>query len=338
MPLTCHFGRLTIAQRKIPVSWCLRVFVVYPSNRGNRAGAGLEKATGPGYNPRVSLDETALRSLVALLDDEDPRSLQLVRSRLFDLGTAVIPYLEAARESSAPEFAARLDEMTGELRYRELKDGFLKLAAERIPDLETGAFLLSRFVRPGADPAVYRAWLDRVARAVADAIPEDASTSESAKRLSAHLFQSMGFSGNETNYYDPDNSCLSRVIDTRRGIPVTLSILYLLVAKRIRLPVYGVGTPGHFLLGFREEGEAHFLDAFRQGRRLETAEVRRMLVRNGYEFRPEYLKPCGPREILARMMRNLLSIYQKTGAVERAEKLSILVEIVMTGREPGDDA
>jgi regulator of sirC expression with transglutaminase-like and TPR domain len=297
----------------------------------------LEKATPPGSNPGVSLDETALRSLVALLDDEDPRSLELVRSRLFDVGIAAIPYLEAARDVSPPEFAARLDAMTDELRFRELKRDFLILAAERVPDLETGAFLLSRFVRPRVDAAVYRQWLDRVAEAVSDAVPEDATTSEGAKRLSSHLFQSMGFAGNETNYYDPDNSCLSRVIDTRRGIPVTLSILYLLVAKRLKLPVYGVGTPGHFLLGFREGGEANFLDAFRQGRPLDAAEVRRMLVRNGYEFRPEYLKPCGPREILARMMRNLLSIYQKTGAVERAERLSVLVEIILTGRAAGDE-
>ena len=238
---------------------------------------------------------------------------------------------------SAPEFAARLDEMTGELRFRELRGAFLTLAAERVPDLEAGAFLLSRFVRPNADPGVYRLWLDRVALAVSDGIPDDASTAEAVKRLSAHLFQSMGFAGNETNYYDPDNSCLSRVIDTRRGIPVTLSILYLLVAKRLKLPVYGVGTPGHFLLGFREGGDAHFLDAFRHGRMLEASAVRRMLVRNGYEFRPEYLKPSGPREILARMMRNLLSIYQKTGAAGRAEKLSVLVEIIVTGRVPVDD-
>jgi regulator of sirC expression with transglutaminase-like and TPR domain len=290
----------------------------------------------PGYNPGVSLDETALRSLVALLDDEDPRSLELVRSRLFDVGSKAIPFLEAARRGSEPEFAARLDSMADELRYRELKRDFLALAAERVPDLESGAFLLSRFVRPEVDPAVYRLWMDRVATAAAEGAREDASTSESARHLAAHLFQSMGFTGNEANYYDPDNSCLTRVIDTRRGIPVTLSLLYLLIAKRLKLPVYGVGTPGHFLLGFREGGDAHFLDAFRQGRALDSSEVRRMLVRNGYEFRPEYLKPCGPRELLARMMRNLLSIYQKTGALERAERLSELVEIVVTGREPGN--
>jgi regulator of sirC expression with transglutaminase-like and TPR domain len=295
-------------------------------------------AAGPGYNPGVSLDETALRSLVALLDDEDPRSLDLVRRHLLDVGPRAIPFLEAARSGSEPGFAARLDGVADELRYRELKRDFVALASQRVPDLEAGAFLLSRFVRPGADTGVYRLWLDRVAASVDADIPEDATTAEAARQLSAHLFQGMGFAGNEANYYDPDNSCLTRVIDTRRGIPVTLSLVFLLVAKRLKLPVYGVGTPGHFLLGFREGGDAHFLDAFRQGRPLDSRAVRRMLVRNGYEFRPGYLRPCPPRELLARMMRNLLSVYQKTGAAERASRLSTLVEIVLTGREPGDDA
>jgi regulator of sirC expression with transglutaminase-like and TPR domain len=280
----------------------------------------------------VSLDAAALRSLVSLLDDDDPRSLSLVRERLFDAGEAALPYLEEARIASTPELAARFDAVADELRQRDLRARFAALASERVPDLEEGALLLSRFGHARTDPAVYRAWLDRVAAAAGETIPEDAETGEAARRLSTHLFQAMGFAGNEANYYDPDNSYLSRVIDTRRGIPVTLSVLFLLVARRLRLAVYGVGTPGHFLLGFKEAGEPCFLDPFRQGRRMEASEVRRMLVRNGYEFKPEYLRPCGPREILARMMRNLLSIYQKTGAAEKAARLSELVELVVTGR------
>jgi regulator of sirC expression with transglutaminase-like and TPR domain len=282
----------------------------------------------------VSLDDGALRSLVDLLDDEDPRSLEMVRRQILNVGAPILPFLEAARDASPPELAARFDAMAEELRFQDLKRDFAALAAQRVPDLEAGAFLLARFVRPSADGAVYSRWLDRVAAAVDDELPEDATLTEAARRLSAHLFQAMGFAGNEANYYDPDNSCLTRVIDTRRGIPVSLSALYLLVAKRLRLSVYGVGTPGHFLIGFREDGEPRFLDAFRAGKLMDSAEVKRMLVRNGYEFREEYLKPCGPREILARMMRNLLSIYQKSGAVDRAERLSALVEIVLTGREP----
>lgn len=286
----------------------------------------------------MSLDDKALRSLVSLLDDEDPRSLRLVRERLLDAGAAALPYLEEARAASEPAFAARLDAVADELRFHDLSAEFTALAAQRVPDLEVGALLLSRFGHPRVDSAVYRAWLDRVAAAAADEIPEDAGPTESVRRLAAHLFQAMAFSGNEANYYDPDNSYLSRVIDTRRGIPVTLSVLFLLLAKRLRIPAYGVGTPGHFLLGYREDGEAHYLDPFRQGRRMTAPEVKRMLVRNGYEYKPEYLRPCGPRDILARMMRNLLSIYQKTGSTERAERLSTLVELVVTGRDDEREA
>jgi regulator of sirC expression with transglutaminase-like and TPR domain len=296
--------------------------------------AALENDTCPGYNPGVSLNETALRSLVALLDDEDPRSLELVRRHLLDVGVTAIPFLEEARSASAPELAARLDEMATELRFQDLKAEFEQLARQRVPDLEKGALLVSRFVRPGADADVYARWLDRVAAAIGEELADDATTEEATRRLSAHLFQSMGFAGNEANYYDPDNSCLTRVIDTRRGIPVTLSILYLLVAKRLRMAIFGVGTPGHFLLGYRHDGEVRYLDTFRAGQPLDASEVRRMLVRNGYEYRPEYLKPCGPREILLRMMRNLLSIYQKTGDASRAERLSVLVEVVLTGDAP----
>lgn len=285
----------------------------------------------------MSLDETALRSLVCLLDDEDPHSLDLVRRRILEMGNLILPYLEDARRGSAAPFCERLEQMSEEVRFQDLRSGFQALAAERIPDLETGCLLLSRFGHPDADIDRCKAWLDRTAATAANEIPDDAGTGEAAKRLAAHLFQSLGFAGNTDDYYAPDNSYISRVIDTRRGIPVSLSALYLLLAKRLGLPVYGIGTPGHFLLGYRKNGEQHFIDSFKKGKPLDISEVRRMLVRNGYEFHSEYLRPCGPRDILARMMRNLLSIYQKTGDQPRAERLSALIEIVTDGGAPEEE-
>lgn len=283
------------------------------------------------------LDETQLRSLVTLLDDEDPRSYNQVRRQVLGIGSAILPFLEELRARCGPGLAARVDEVAAEVRFRALRSEFAALAADRQPDLEAGALLLSRFGHAGADAAVYRAWLDRIAASVAEDIREDAEPLEAVRVLSSHLFQSLGFAGNETRYYDPDNSYLSRVIDTRRGIPVTLSVLFLLLAKRLSLPVYGVGTPGHFLIGFREDGEQRFLDAFQKGRIMALPEVKRMLVRNGYDYRPEFTRAVGPRDILVRMMRNLISIYQKMGAVSRAERLSTLVEIVLTGRDSIED-
>ncbi|MEW5884648.1 MAG: transglutaminase-like domain-containing protein [Armatimonadota bacterium] len=280
----------------------------------------------------MSLDDAALRHLIGLLDDEDPRSLGLVRERILEQGERALPFLDELRRASpALPLAQRAAELAEQLRFLALEGEFAALAAAPAPDLEEGAFLVSRFGQPGADPSVYRAWLDRVAAAVAEDMPEE-DPEAGVRRLTEHLFKSLGFAGNEADYYDPDNSYLTRVIDTRRGIPVTLTILFLLVAKRLKLPVYGVGTPGHFLAGFRAAGEPLFVDCFRKGRLMTLAEARRMLVRNGYDYRPEYVRACPPRDILARMMRNLISIYQKSGAVARAERLSSLVETLLTGR------
>ena len=281
----------------------------------------------------MPLDAKALRSLVTLLEEEDPASLALVRSKILGVGAVIMPYLDEMRHAATPEMAVRLESVAGELRFQDLRRDFARLSLAKTPDLEDGALLISRFGFADVDAAVYRSWLDRVAGAVAADMPADAGIGESMRRLSNHVFQALGFAGNETRYYDADNSYLSRVIDTRRGIPVTLTVLMLLLARRLRLPLYGVGTPGHFLAGFKDGSTALFIDCFRGGQLMTLSEVKRMLVRNGYDWRPELGKPVGSREILARMLRNLISIYQKTGAVDRAERLSTLVEIVLTGRD-----
>lgn len=283
----------------------------------------------------MPLDEKELRSLVTLLEEEDPASLALVRSKILGVGTAIMPYLDELRPAASPEMAVRLESVAGELRFQDLRRDFVRLSLAKTPDLEEGSLLISRFGFADVDAPVYTAWLDKIAAEVTAEIPADAGIAESVRRLTNHVFHGLGFAGNETRYYDPDNSYLSRVIDTRRGIPVTLTVLILLLARRLRLPVYGVGTPGHFLAGFKEGGSSLYVDCFRGGQLMSLPEVKRMLVRNGYDWRPELGKPVGSRDILARMLRNLISIYQKTGSAERAERLSTLVEIVLTGRDAG---
>ena len=149
-------------------------------------------------------------------------------------------------------------------------------------------------------------------------------------QLTVRLFQELGFKGNSARYYDPANSFLDRVIDTKLGIPISLSIIVLLLAKRLRLPVVGAGLPGHFMVRFTGARQVFFLDAYHQGRLLTRNQCRQFLLRSGYAFREEFLNPSDSRETLARMMRNLLSVYQRGGQSAQAERLSLLVELVLT--------
>lgn len=276
-----------------------------------------------------TFDERELRSLVGLLDEEDPKSLELVRGQIMSIGEPVIPFLEELREASPGALGQRADVMTRELRNGALQREFRDLAKQTDVDLERGALLVAKFGYPGFDPGLYTKWLDQVADRVRGELPQDGDTTLSLQRAAAVLFQTLGFAGNEARYYDPDNSFMNRVIDTRRGIPVTLSILFLLVAKRLQLPAYGVGAPGHFLVGFKSGPYPCFLDAFHKGKLLDVSEVRRLLARSGYQFKPEFLTPCSNREIVLRLLRNLIAIYDKMGSTERAERLGALAEILL---------
>ena len=275
--------------------------------------------------------ESELRSLARLLDDEDPRSLELVRKQILLVGEPILPFLQEL-EGQPGETAERAAAVARELRFKRLRREFAAVANAAEPDLEEGALLLSRFAYPDIRFETYSTWIDHVAMQVQDALPPEADTVAIFQRLNSHLFQALGFCGNEAHFFDPDNSYLSRVIDTRRGVPVSLSALYLLLAKRLNLPAYGVAAPGHFLVGLRAGSHSCYLDPYHRGRLLDLNEVRRMLLRSGYEFRPEYVVPCSPRDILATMLRNLIAIYDKSGHTAQAEMLSSLVEILLTAR------
>jgi regulator of sirC expression with transglutaminase-like and TPR domain len=149
--------------------------------------------------------------------------------------------------------------------------------------------------------------------------------------LNEYLFTELGFRGNTDNYYDPDNSYLNRVLERRTGIPITLSVIYLELAKQIGFPMVGIGMPGHFLIRPEFEGAGIFVDAFHQGEVLfrEDCEVRlQQIYQQPVKLEPRFLNPLSNRQILARMLANLKFIYinqqQFTKALEIIELILIL--------------
>ncbi|MBI5208435.1 MAG: hypothetical protein HY927_00515 [Elusimicrobia bacterium] len=279
-----------------------------------------------------TLTETEMRSLVTLLDDEDQDSVNIVRSEILKIGEPMLPYLDEFRASCAAGVASLVEAIKLDVRFQGLRESFERFALEPDFDLEEGAFLLCRFGYPQVERTPYVEWLEKAAEDVRSGQPLGTDAYTTMQRLNVRLFRELGFTGNEENYYDPDNSFLNRVIETRRGIPVTLSVLYLLIARRLGLPVHGVGTPGHFLVGFTEpQGGVFFIDPFHGGKLMTTQEVQRMLIRSGYDYRADMLNRVSNREIVVRMMRNLIAVYHKAGSVVRAEKLGALVDVMLKG-------
>jgi len=193
--------------------------------------------------------------------------------------------------------------------FRELFISQLQLPEEK-QDLALSALYLAGEHYPSLDVEGHLAHLDRLAAEAQQQAGSSAGQDTLFRSLSQYLFEEAGFSGNGQDYYDADNSFLNRVLETRRGIPITLSLVYLEVGRRLGLNCYGVGLPGHFLVGLAELDL--YLDAFNGGLLLSAADCRRQ-VAEGYgsqvRWQEEYLAPCSNREILFRMLTNLKYIF-----------------------------
>jgi regulator of sirC expression with transglutaminase-like and TPR domain len=180
-------------------------------------------------------------------------------------------------------------------------------------DVARAALCFARAIAyPELDVARSLADLADLARAVRTAVPASAPISQKAVLLAEFLFQTRGFRGNVDDYGDPRNSYLNAVLERRLGIPISLSVLYVDVAGRLAIPAYGVGLPGHFIVGVSTEEGPWYFDPFHGGGRLAQSDCARLVqLTTGYSgpFRPAWLEPAPPRDVLARMLYNLRALY-----------------------------
>lgn len=261
----------------------------------------------PSSSPERSA--TNIDALVHLLSDHDLRVVRQIHRHLVDAGREAIPVLrEALGDCDDPTLAARISAVIGDIAQADVDQHWDELlqSSERELDLEAGAFLIARAGDPQVETAPYRQRLDAMA---AELNPLSSGTPRQVVRhLNEYLFHTLRFRGNTQQYYDPNNSFLHRVLDDRVGIPISLSIVYLLLGQRLHVPVAGVGLPGHFLVGLRTEPV--FIDCFHQGALLTEKDCARLLRDYGVEFDRRYLEPCSHAHILARMLRNLIAVYE----------------------------
>jgi regulator of sirC expression with transglutaminase-like and TPR domain len=188
-------------------------------------------------------------------------------------------------------------------------------------DLAQAALLMAQcFIGP-FQVGHYLSKLDAIAASLEDSIALAATDIEKIELLSDHLLNDQGFSGYEEDYYHPDNSMLNRVLETGRGIPITLSLIYIEVGQRLGLPVWGIGIPRHFIIGYGDVENAVYLDAFDGGKILNESDCFRLSgigINHAASFKAKFLKPVPKRSILFRMLLNLKHIYLSRKDWERA--------------------
>ena len=185
-------------------------------------------------------------------------------------------------------------------------------------DLTRAALLIAATEYPGLSIERELFRIDEIAEGIAPRMDDDTPLYQ-LNTLSEYLFDELKFAGNHTNYHDPRNSFLNDVIERRVGIPITLSLLYIEVGKRLGVPLLGIGMPGHFIVRHRDESDV-FVDPFHGGILLsedECAERVKQVTQGALTWDRSYLRPVRSREFIARMLRNLKVVYLQRRNYER---------------------
>ncbi len=217
--------------------------------------------------------------------------------------------------------AERLRELSKAAHAAQVRERLVSVLQpdEGEPDLLHAALLIAALDNDELDVEFYRQAVDDMAAEFRESLDAAAPPDEQLDAFHRFLFEQQGFHGSRTNYYTASNSYLNEVIDDREGLPITLSLLYVELARRVGIDAVGIGLPGHFIVQVKlPDEEPRLIDVFDRGRVMSKDEAQQQVLGRGLEWDDEYLRPQTPREVITRMLRNLLNLANNESNAEAA--------------------
>ena len=257
--------------------------------------------------------------LVADIPTPRPPRQELI-DEVADAGEGSRSALEA-RALSLERQAQRLRELSLAVHERRIRERLSSILAEDPSevDLLHAALLIAALDNDELDVDVYLETVSDMAEEFLASLPDELSEADRLAAFHTYLFEEQGFHGSRTNYYGASNSYLNEVIDDREGLPITLSVLYIELARRVGIDAVGIGLPGHFVVQWAPaDGEPKLIDVFDRGREMTAEEAVAQATGRGLVWDEEYLRPQTPDEIITRMLRNLINVANNAEDAEAA--------------------
>jgi regulator of sirC expression with transglutaminase-like and TPR domain len=278
-------------------------------------------------------------ALITLLDDPDEDIYCQVKDRFITLGPPAIPHLETAWENSFDAMMQkRIETIIRNINFEALQKALKHWAEHEQDDLFKGVCMIARYQYPDLDENKLKKQIQQLKQDVWLEIHDDLTALEKIKIINHILFEVHQFSGNITNYHAPQNSFINVVLETKKGNPVILSVVYALVCKELNIPVFGVNLPQHFVLAYvndyanlydtnhktLSDNILFYVNPFSKGLIFQQKDIDSFLKQLNIEPENKYYLPCSNLEILKRVLNNLVFSFEKLGYIEKVEELKSL--------------
>ena len=281
------------------------------------------------------MNDPEVKALISLLDDSDQEVFTHIEEKLVSLGTHVIPMLEDAwSHAFDPILQHRIANIVHKIQFDMLLEDLKIWIHTHSDDLLEGALLVARYQYPELDRDKILQFIATIKKDIWLELNESLTALEQVNVMNHIFFTKYGFAGNTTNYHAPQNSYINCAIESKKGNPLALSTLYLLVTKSLGLPIYGVNLPEHFILSYLEvrEGEEgntgrvlFYINPFSKGSVFGKGDIDQFVKKLKLDPQNTYYQPCSNKDMILRMLRNLSYSYQKLGDTEKVDEIGLMI-------------
>ena len=282
----------------------------------------------------MELDDKNLRALVSLLNDDDMEVVSHVKEKIISIGGTMIPYLEQEWEKTLlPAAQKRIENLIHTLQFETLEKRLTEWSANGAEDMLEGMWIVATYqypdleldkLRADFEQIYYEAWLEMKP----DLLPFD-----QIKALNTTIFSKLRFSANTKNFHSPSNSMLNIVLESRKGNPISLCVVYTLVAQKLKMPVFGVNLPNLFICSYKNEQTQFYINVFNKGLIFSKADIDNYIAQLNLAPLDIFYEPCSNIDIIRRVMRNLIVSFEKNGEKEKVEEIKALINCLVGGQE-----
>jgi regulator of sirC expression with transglutaminase-like and TPR domain len=279
----------------------------------------------------MTMTREEIQALLQLLDDPNVEVNQTVTTRILEQGPTILPDLEAAWEGSMdPTLQDRIINLIQEIQTQYNHNQLQNWVQTEQNDLMKGVFLISRYQYPDLEMKELEISLDRIIKDVWLELNNNLTALEKVRILNHIIYDVHGFTKNTKNFYSPQNSFINQVLETGKGNPISLAVVYSIIAQRLNLPIFGVNLPKNFILAYKDvlvsgsgfdevaEDILFYINPYNKGAVLGRREIEYFLKQQKIEPQESHFQPCSNLEIIIRILHNLITAYHKSGYREKA--------------------
>ncbi len=278
-------------------------------------------------------------ALITLLDDPDDGIYSEVKNRFIILGPPAIPHLETAWENSFDALMQkRIEGIIHTIQFKALQDALKYWAEYEQEDLFKGCSIIARYQYPDLDETKLKKQLQQIKQDVWLELHDDLTAVEKVKIINHILFEVHQFGGNISNYHAPQNSFINVVLETKKGNPVMLSVIYALICKELAIPIYGINLPQHFVLAYvndyanlidpsdrtLSDNILFYVNPFSKGLIFNQGDIEAFIKQLNLEPETNHFLPCSNLDIIKRILNNLIHSFDKMGYAEKVAELKKL--------------